>query len=650
MARAPRTKSIRKLLSSFDAPEPSPSEVATTLKRLVLQREVDGDVDDEEDEGDDDDDEDADDDGLSPSTLLKQSLATREQWFRTQKTRAAYVNYVKSGKAWLADWVQKGLTRQHGKSQKNREPESAGVTTLSSEERSCFVGAFDEISQYTPIALRLLIAYKCDHLTLGFSTAEGIRAAFKEYFLLEKQCEGNVWRFNDQLKQWEGNPVFEIDFATYFESLKHRDERTSTTKRALPMLPDDLRIIMRWLDSQGQVEFGVTRCLYFKAFATTGFCLWTRNNELVGLRGENIKPHQVSSTGIEYHDFILRIRKTNADNTKEQHYWIPFDREHPEIDCFSHMTRWLAHLSDLRGRPVNDDDFIFPVMSRKGHLKYGQAAGGAAIQALLDEVVAKSGVMNGRRGKFTTHCFRRGGAQYRFMFAEDRWSLKVCKWWGAWSSNERVETLVRYLLEELSAYEDNFGDILMPDRRIRRQETFMGMPNSTLQQGPLELRPADVVEATLAAASKEVNQQHESHLARLLLTHNSHFASLMFTSRSHLAGPLLVSESYLTHLLSISDLTSLLFTSHSRLAGPLLATELYLARLLLTSDLHFVMFQLTNHSRLAGPLLATELYLIRLLLTSDSHFVKFPSTRGHSHPTSPIHTSRSHHAGLPTSR
>ncbi|KAJ7934707.1 hypothetical protein B0H13DRAFT_1591441 [Mycena leptocephala] len=38
-------------------------------------------------------------------------------------------------------------------------------------------------------------------------------------------------------------------------------------------------------------------------------------------------------------------------------------------------------------------------------------------------------------GTFSTHCFRRGGAQYRFMFAPvgRRWTLRQVRWWDGWA-------------------------------------------------------------------------------------------------------------------------------------------------------------------------------------------------------------------------
>jgi hypothetical protein len=43
------------------------------------------------------------------------------------------------------------------------------------------------------------------------------------------------------------------------------------------MFPKDLKVIMDYLDGkEGSDKVSVTRQLYFKAFATTAFALWTR--------------------------------------------------------------------------------------------------------------------------------------------------------------------------------------------------------------------------------------------------------------------------------------------------------------------------------------------------------------------------------------
>lgn len=63
------------------------------------------------------------------------------------------------------------------------------------------------------------------------------------------------------------------------------------------------------------------------------------------------------------------------------------------------------------------------------------------VEAMLDIVVEHLGILAEHSGKFTTHGFRRRGAQYRFMWAKRKWSLKAVKWWGSWSFNENVCSL-----------------------------------------------------------------------------------------------------------------------------------------------------------------------------------------------------------------
>ncbi|KAJ7909902.1 hypothetical protein B0H13DRAFT_2329841 [Mycena leptocephala] len=241
------------------------------------------------------------------------------------------------------------------------------------------------------------------------------------------------------------------------------------------MLPSDLKIIMMYLDSEEAIKyFTVTQRLYFKAFVTTAFTLWTRNDELINLQFKDVKLNLRSKTGIPYHEFSLIFRKTNKDPTKVQKYMVQSDLAHPEIDCYTHVVAWKTHMEGLLGRSLTGTDYVFPALASTGQIKFGVCTSRSGFETLLDEVVGKSNVLNGRNGKFTTHCFRRGGAQYSFLWADRKWSLKAVKWWGGWSSNENVGTLMRYLLDELMAYEEGFSDIMMEDRTIDRHETFMG--------------------------------------------------------------------------------------------------------------------------------------------------------------------------------
>ena len=90
-------------------------------------------------------------------------------------------------------------------------------------------------------------------------------------------CQGEFWRFDSARQKWKGNPVFEPNYKVYFKSLKNWNKHMGTSTQALPMLPADLKVLMEYLDSnEATRELGETKCLYFRAFATTAFSLWTR--------------------------------------------------------------------------------------------------------------------------------------------------------------------------------------------------------------------------------------------------------------------------------------------------------------------------------------------------------------------------------------
>ncbi|KAI0037942.1 DNA breaking-rejoining enzyme, partial [Auriscalpium vulgare] len=251
------------------------------------------------------------------------------------------------------------------------------------------------------------------------------------------------------------------------------------------MLPKDMKVIMEYLDGEEAASsMSLIRRLYFKAFAKAAFNLWTRNEELVTLQWKNVS-FQGNGSLEPYISFNLVFRKTNKDpaagkclispwGTSHALITLPPQPDDPEIDVYPSMREWITHLQDKMQRPLQPEDYVFPALASTDLLKFGEPMSRTGIENILDRLTDASGVMEGRTGKFTTHCFRRGGAQYRFMFAEHKWSMKAVKWWGGWSAGDDVGTVMRYLLDELSAYEEGFSDIMMKSRNKDRHESFMG--------------------------------------------------------------------------------------------------------------------------------------------------------------------------------
>lgn len=106
------------------------------------------------------------------------------------------------------------------------------------------------------------------------------------------------------------------------------------------------------------------------------------------------------------------------------------------MDMSSHLTRWICFLEAWLGRALEGDDYIFPYLAPNGTLHPKRAMSYETLQAILTEFSTGAGLDK----MYTTHCFRRGGAQYRFMYAliGKRWSLSMIRWWGGWAIGEHV--------------------------------------------------------------------------------------------------------------------------------------------------------------------------------------------------------------------
>ena len=118
-------------------------------------------------------------------------------------------------------------------------------------------------------------------------------------------------------------------------------------------------------------------------------------------------------------------------------YEVHDQKSTPEIDMRFHVRKWLNFLEGtLLRRPLNDEEFIFPTISQNGMVHTYQPIDHNAFQDLLNNFATKAGI----KAEYTTHSFRRGGAQYRFQYCPlgERWPLTRIRWWGGWAEGEQA--------------------------------------------------------------------------------------------------------------------------------------------------------------------------------------------------------------------
>ncbi|KAG2123793.1 hypothetical protein DEU56DRAFT_917280 [Suillus clintonianus] len=260
----------------------------------------------------------------------------------------------------------------------------------------------------------------------------------------------------------------------------------------------------------------LTRHLEQVTFEANAWTLWTRCFELIKLQRKDI------SLDMPMLDEVLKTYlagKTLALSECQSHFEIflsnrkgwqrKVDKGQWEADLRSNhykiyprpdilacdnffwtlvWIKWLEHFH--YGRSLQPNDFIFPAMGASGVVQPGQPISHDTVQKWINEATTGAGIL----GNFSTHCFRRGGAQYWFMFAPvgQRWTLAKVRWWGGWAEGEHRDTLVRYLLDELHAYENDYSDALAPISRGA---------NASLAGEQALMRPASIEELRMVHSS-----------------------------------------------------------------------------------------------------------------------------------------------------
>ncbi|KAG0253683.1 hypothetical protein DFQ27_007267 [Actinomortierella ambigua] len=386
-------------------------------------------------------------------------------------------------------------------------------------------GALDKITMDTPLVLKAYIASKCEKIVQeekevdqeaerevelleqdgnneagktksknrsksekddkpkSLSTAEAIRAAWKLYYRQTFKVQDG-WRVEENGK-CIGNPVDDIDLSQYIQTLRKQHKRERVIRHSIAINLQSMERLMAYLDRPDvREDHGLAKCLFFQAYAATGFYLWTRNDELPRLQGHMIEGLGVGDdemvfktlkTGSHYFKIKLAFRKTNqGDATKCNVYQVHPQPDSPLTCCYTRLLNWLVYLRKI-GHPLRSEDYVFPTLGARGDVRLHQKVSPDSIQRYLDVFTKEAGLIKDTaRARYTTHCFRRGGAQHCFMFKSPRWSLKACKWWGSWSKGAERRAIVNYLMNETSAYEESFEDQYSEDRAAYKHTTSMG--------------------------------------------------------------------------------------------------------------------------------------------------------------------------------
>ncbi|KAF8904708.1 hypothetical protein CPB84DRAFT_1677144 [Gymnopilus junonius] len=424
-----------------------------------------------------------------PKTLkaLKEVCQAQVAKYKTIKnTKDAYNGYIGRGRKFL-----EGLIVQ-------RKANGEGEVCMDGIQTAELEKALDGLpNRHSAQVLELFLIQKCFVEDRGVSTADGIHGAFCE---LWDSMDGNryagAYECNEETGEVRGCPARAQCVLDVVKSVKiwaKADGSSATRNHADAMTLEEIQKLMRWSmsvcpdeklteDPKGITD---TADLVFRlehglmhAFMSSAFTLWTRCFELLSLQAQDARTDccGLAPYYAPHFKIYLNHRKgwqqeKGYEGRRESNVYDIYQQDIDEIDMYTHFNRWRNLLEGYLGEKLSGEDSFFPHLSPNGVIRTTRAMSYDSLQTLLVRFCKSAGVDK----RYTTHSFRRGGAQYRFMSAPigKRWSLNQIRWWGGWAVGENVDTLIKYLVDSLQSFETGFGHLLHPIP-IQPDMSFMG--------------------------------------------------------------------------------------------------------------------------------------------------------------------------------
>ncbi|KAI5987257.1 hypothetical protein EDD15DRAFT_2372705 [Pisolithus albus] len=489
---------------------------------------------------------------LSLQAVHQIKEAGKQTHLRATKTRETYSRHVRQAWSWL---------------QGHFPPEGTPQVPARVEDESevytdpGFKDAFERMpNQCSDRALALYLSWRGFQENCSQSTVDGIRAAFK---MLWDEADGATfcgnWHHNDVRHRWEGNLVLSAEVSDVVASIRHKVSSDGAERmHSGAMKKEYMDRILTWSESRCSlsIPFHYIRLAMLGyqlslpgEFLTLG--MWcdrihtldktavltvarNRNYELVKLRRGDVyldktvvdrvfmkylqgEEHSLTINDLNTY-FEIHLKNRKGWQRKLDKGMREADLRCPSIhvspiyprpdmgsvcDTFLHLIFWMKWVEFVHlGRPMASEDFLFPATGANRVVQPGEPLSHDVVQAWINEAVAGAGIP----GSFSTHCYRRGGAQYRFMFTRvgQRWTLACVRWWGGWAEGEHRDTLMRYLLNELHSYENDHSEAALA-RPASTEALYTTHASLTADVAALHTTMKEV-SSTMATEMKEVKE------------------------------------------------------------------------------------------------------------------------------------------------
>ncbi|KAK6980603.1 hypothetical protein R3P38DRAFT_3235499 [Favolaschia claudopus] len=346
--------------------------------------------------------------------------------------------------------------------------------------------AFNAIPNvHSPEMVSLYLVYKIYGQGRKIGTADTIQAAFKHMWKMQDGDKyRGKWHFNPTTAAWEGNPIDSAKVQDTMAAIENKCGKDGgDRKHSLAMSEEFMSRMFAWSEEQcpaSEYEGKSTtveeqslktnsnvlhrplgssgRGTLLRAYQITTQASHLRIGRLQSIQHTIFRATTDESEGMAKTGLINLTKKLIYEPTGGK-FKICAQSGLPACDSFSWMTRWVKYLEqEIYQRPLKPEDYIFPATGANGIVQTGEHISHDDVQKWITEFASGADLPRAN-GTFSTHCFRRGGAQYRFMFAPvgRRWTLRQLI-----IEQFQRDTLIKYLLYELNTYEDDYSGMLLP--------------------------------------------------------------------------------------------------------------------------------------------------------------------------------------------
>ncbi|KAG0027149.1 hypothetical protein BGZ82_009135 [Podila clonocystis] len=316
----------------------------------------------------------------------------------------------------------------------------------------------------------------------------------------------------EEPEQWIGNPVFDPALVSLLQELKARSERLEEVpqaKRRTAIGYDDMAKLMRHLQKPETIEAeGAGRCLLFQAFAAVAFTLWLTYDEALQIKRGYIRVSKMDTEQSPYCEATLPFRASNPIGPSQANVYEIHPRPNaPHACCVIALNQWIQWIEHEEGGQLQADDYLFPEVSRDNEIQLEESFSIIRLTSLMNQYAHDAALMHHRHNHLDTHCFRRGGAQYRLIHAQDPWLFQAVKWREGFSEKELSEKLVEYLLDD-SQYETSLGGILSLD--VSKAQGHTATVRPTTEVPTMESGHATEL-ARIRHEIQEIRREHGDH-------------------------------------------------------------------------------------------------------------------------------------------